>query len=667
MVRMKSIPSIFKLLTMFLVMMFAISFITVPYTVSASTEAWFDDFDGTDLNPRWTRGGIGLAVVDQDTYLVAQSFTGVSDNDWFGPYVRTEIPASGYFDITVVLNCIAESGTSSPVLARTEIRLLNPSAEQVYAFGWGDRSEPDNRASIYLNGGSDSDEIYDSNAGFLYSNFIDKSIRLVRNENGLSFYIEGGLVHTDNSQGDVIQNVDLAFLRFREYPQYCTPEVIDFNSISLEATPATEPGQLTDLSCDEGDSQATLSWSVPSDGGSQITSYRIYRGESESSLVFLTSKGDTPSFVDTDLVNGQEYFYAVSAVNYIGEGNLSDTASVTPITVPDAPINLQAIAGVDYVYLSWEPPVDNGGSTVISYSLYRGSDTNTMELLDSMTSLYHNDTGPSALETYYYAVSATNSVGGGTLSEAVKATLGEAPTVPTEPRGLQAMPGDGQATLTWKSPLSNGNSKILNYILYRGIETTDLLPISTLGPSLNYTDTGLQNNQTYYYRISAVNIVGESQQSSIVNVTPFLPLPPDAPTALVTTPFNTQALLQWTVPVSDGGLGISGYIIYRGDDADNMEQLIELASITSYMDIGLDNGHTYYYQVSCTNDAGESQLSNIANCMPIGSSPVNDSNYTPPTPSTGLSLTSPIVTVIILAVVIIGVYFYIRKSPEKGE
>ena len=160
--------------------------------------------------------------------------------------------------------------------------------------------------------------------------------------------------------------------------------------------------------------------------------------------------------------------------------------------------------------------------------------------------------------------------------------------------------------------------------------------------------------------------MGESQQSSIAIVTPFLPLPPDAPTALVTTPFNAQVLLQWAAPEFGGGLDINGSILYRGDDADHMEHLIELASVTNYMDISLDNGHIYYYQVSCTNDAGESQLSNLVNCTPIGSSPVNNSDV-PSTSSTGLSMTSPVITVIILIVVAIGVYFYIKKSPEKNE
>jgi hypothetical protein len=46
----------------------------------------------------------------------------------------------------------------------------------------------------------------------------------------------------------------------------------------------------------------------------------------------------------------------------------------TPST-PSAPQNLQATAGEGYVYLDWDTPSDDGGSTITEYKIYRGTGT----------------------------------------------------------------------------------------------------------------------------------------------------------------------------------------------------------------------------------------------------------------------------------------------------
>jgi hypothetical protein len=49
--------------------------------------------------------------------------------------------------------------------------------------------------------------------------------------------------------------------------------------------------------------------------------------------------------------------------------------------------------------------------------------------------------------------------------------------------------------------------------------------LTTLGNVLNFTDTGLTNGQTYYYKVSAVSSAGESALTEEVAATPAAPSP----------------------------------------------------------------------------------------------------------------------------------------------
>jgi len=79
----------------------------------------------------------------------------------------------------------------------------------------------------------------------------------------------------------------------------------------------------------------TLSWLPPSDsGGTSITNYKIYRGSSSNNETFFTTVGNVTTYTDTELIEGQEYYYKVSAVTAVGEGGLSNEAKASPLFTP---------------------------------------------------------------------------------------------------------------------------------------------------------------------------------------------------------------------------------------------------------------------------------------------------------------------------------------------
>jgi PKD repeat protein len=98
-------------------------------------------------------------------------------------------------------------------------------------------------------------------------------------------------------------------------------------------------------------------------------------------------------------------------------------------------------------------------------------------------------------------------------------------TPPGAPTGLTANAGNAQVSLSWTAPADNGGVSITSYRVYRSMSagTETLLTTggcSGLGAVLSCSDTGLTNGQTYYYKVSAVNSLGEGAKSNEASAKP---------------------------------------------------------------------------------------------------------------------------------------------------
>jgi fibronectin type 3 domain-containing protein len=384
----------------------------------------------------------------------------------------------------------------------------------------------------------------------------------------------------------------------------------------------TAPSAPTDLVATPGNGQVGLSWQPPAnDGGSAVSGYRVYRGLSSGTESLLVELGDVLTYTDTGLTNGVTYYYQVSALNGIGEGPRSLEVAATPATAPDAPANLVATPGDAVVVLGWDPPPSDGGSPITGYRIYRGTSSGGETLLATLGAvLTYTDSAVTNDVTYYYQVSAENAFGEGPRSLEVSATPTPAPTAPSAPQNLQAAPGDTVVTLTWDPPASTGNSAITNYRIYRGTVSGSLSLHDTVGDVLTYTDTGLTNQVTYYYQVSAVNAVGEGPRSAEVSATPALL--PSAPQSLQAAAGNGLVSLTWQPPASDGGSPIIGYSVYRGTAPGGALFLATVGPILSYTDFGVSNGVTYYYQVAAVNAVGEGPRSAEVSATPASGATV---------------------------------------------
>lgn len=126
--------------------------------------------------------------------------------------------------------------------------------------------------------------------------------------------------------------------------------------------------------------------------------------------------------------------------------------------------------------------------------------------------------------------------------------------VPEAPYNITGTTGNGQVTLSWLGPQSDGGSPIKSYvIIYRPGDVT------VTSNTTSVTISGLQNGTTYTFKVYAVN--NFAQSVAPLTSTGLVPSTvPSAPTALsaTTTLAATTATIAFT-PGSDGGSPITNY------------------------------------------------------------------------------------------------------------
>lgn len=322
-------------------------------------------------------------------------------------------------------------------------------------------------------------------------------------------------------------------------------------SIGVDATAKARPSAPQNLQADYGDEYVHLTWDVPvTDGGFNITEYFIYRNGS----LYDSVLGEQLWFNDTSVINGVTYSYYVSANNSVGEGLISIEVEETPMTIPTVPENLQADSERGYVFLFWNTSLDDGGSPITEYFIYRNGTLFNTTLGSQM---WYNDTEVIIGVTYTYQVSAANSVGSGPLTASVDALpIGRS----TSPQNITAEAGDGYVNISWEAPSFDGSSPISSYKIYKGTTSQGETYLAEIEFVFYFNDTDVVNGQTYYYQVTAVNIVGEGVLSDEVNGTPEN----QPPTCSITTPTSGQVIF--------GTFTITG----TATDSDGTIKLVEI-------------------------------------------------------------------------------------------
>ena len=115
-------------------------------------------------------------------------------------------------------------------------------------------------------------------------------------------------------------------------------------------------------------------------------------------------------------------------------------------------------------------------------------------------------------------------------------------TAPSAATNVTATAGDGSAGLTWVAPPSGG-SAITKYAITPYIGTSAQTPINIAGspPATSATVTGLTNNTSYTFTVTATNTIGTGPESDPSNTVTPSPNPGGTWSALQTWPIMTVA------------------------------------------------------------------------------------------------------------------------------
>jgi len=381
------------------------------------------------------------------------------------------------------------------------------------------------------------------------------------------------------------------------------------SSPAVTAVPYTVPDAPQNVAAAIGDSQLTVSFSPPaSNGGSAITGYTVTATPTGGGQA-VTSTGSSSPIVIAGLTNGTEYDVTVTATNMAGTGAASSAVTATPSTTPSAPQNVTATPGDSQITVTFLPPATNGGSAVTGYEVSTDGGTTWPTALAS-TATGTTISGLANGTAYQVCVRAVNADGAGTSSAPVPATP---LTTPSAPLNISAAPGNGQVTLSWTAPASNGGSAITSYQYSSdGGNTWTSVPGSGASTT-SYTVTGLTNGTAYNFAVRAVNAAG-SGAAAMTAATPFTT--PSAPQSLTATPSDGQIALTWAAPSSDGGSAITSYQ-YSTDGGNTWATITgSNASTTSYAVSGLTNGTSYTVEICAVNAAGPGSPASV-NSTPV--------------------------------------------------
>ncbi len=178
------------------------------------------------------------------------------------------------------------------------------------------------------------------------------------------------------------------------------------------------------------------------------------------------------------------------------------------------------------------------------------------------------------------------------------------------PTGLTAVPGNGQVTLTFSPPASDGGSAVTGYSVSNypvgGVDGA----AGTL--SLNHTITGLSNAENYTFTLTATSAAGPGVPVKISAV-PFTT--PDAPTEVTAVGGNAKATVSFAnmASPSDGGSSIIYYTV-TSNPAGGVDSNAGSFG-TTHTITGLTNGQAYTFTVTATNAAGAGPASAASNSV----------------------------------------------------
>ena len=332
--------------------------------------------------------------------------------------------------------------------------------------------------------------------------------------------------------------------------------------LTVKIVLANEPSAPTNLTATATyASEIDLRWDAPAKtGGRDINGYRIEVSTDRNTwtdLVADTESTDT-DYRHTGLTAGTTRYYQVSAINAIGTGTASATASVTTSTVVGSALSA------------------DGSETLLTATLTVGQAQSSGVPLQTYG--YSHGGGYGSLDDTDFAIGSTTYTVAALVLDSSTSKLGLSldPALGTRRARLMLQVGTGSFDLSDAAVTS----------------------LSSGGASYEWSNPGLTLAAAAEVAVKVVRLHE-----------------PGAPTGLTATARTlAQIDLEWDAPAKSGGRDITGYRIEVSTDNSlwtNLEGDTE-STDTEYKHSGLTAGATRHYRVSALNATGTGSASDAA-------------------------------------------------------
>ena len=344
---------------------------------------------------------------------------------------------------------------------------------------------------------------------------------------------------------------------------------------AAEAAATTVPAAPT-LTASRGNGQVTLSWTDGAAGGAAITAHKLYAGAEFSALTLVGTITSASPYIDMGLPNGTARYYALTAVNSVGESARSSVVNATPTSAP-----LPA-------------------STYANSTLVRANTTGFFAPLQGVQQRLAAIGYPATID--YGAGSNTDT--GANISDALKAlqstvVTAEAAILPV-PVSISGTPPTGNTGMAYTFAPTTLNGRGTKTFALSGTLPAGLTFSTTTGaisgtPTTAATTTGLT--------ITVADTTGSASLGPFSIAISTAATAPGAPVISV-TPGSGQNVIALVTPAAANGAAITKYDLYRSNTSGTQGATPYASNVTfPYTDVTA-NGSARYYTASATNSVG---------------------------------------------------------------
>jgi fibronectin type 3 domain-containing protein len=419
--------------------------------------------------------------------------------------------------------------------------------------------------------------------------------------------------------GDISNTVQVSSSYATPTPISPTPTPCECPAPTPTTAPISAAPPVQSPTVTVGTGKVRLDWfSIGITATNRAFTYTVLRGDAECGPFQKLTQLPNPSwsqypiamtYTDTGLTNGRTYYYLVVGTNPMGDSTITDGKAATPVAaVPAVPQGVST-----FVYQSPSPfavevlwnEVWDADTYTVKRSLTSGGPYTTIAtgVVKNPASTHgtYDDANVQYQTSYYYVVTAVNTVGESAPSAEAVAHTGPPPIAPPTNLTAAATGNAGEVRLTWDAAPG-----AISYTCQGGSQAggpydfdagTVYAPQTSVVASMFFV-----NDVPSYFTCTAYGSNGRSGPSNEASAIPTGPLSATVGLLVGEVTSPTRRCLQATWHRVSGA---AGYHVWRAVDIDNQFTLLGNTPNMYFDDCTVELDRTYYYQVNAYSELGQ--------------------------------------------------------------